>query len=74
MEDDMIFYEDLDIFEATREAIKAIAKTRKYPSIKRVRKFLYENGRKNTKGLTDSWWLHYTDAWKSILGAVARGV
>jgi hypothetical protein len=36
--------------------------------------FLYDNGRKSTKGLTDSWWLHYTDAWKSILGAFARGV
>jgi len=65
LEDEVIF-EDLDIWEATSEALKFILirdlekKPHKYhilklPSISTVRKFLYMNGRSETKGLTKAW-------------------
>ena len=63
--EEYVIFDDLDIWEATSEAIKLIViddknkRTRKYhsepPSINTVRKFLYSMGRKNTKGLTKAW-------------------
>ena len=77
MEEKVIF-EDLDIWEATSEAIKLIVVTdkmktdgkRKYyppnpPSVSTVRKFLYGMGRKDTKGLTK--------AWESLVGLIRMG-
>ena len=65
MEDDYEIFDDLDIWEATSEAIKLIViddrnkRIRKYdheaPGINIVRKFLYSMGRRSTKGLTKAW-------------------
>lgn len=66
MEEDYIIFEDLDIWEATSEAIKLILirdkekKTYKYhpfkpPSTSTVRKFLHSMGRSDTKGLIKAW-------------------
>jgi len=61
MEEDIIIYNDLDIYEATRLAMSEVReKKRRYcatPNItlSEVRRFLYSNGRLSTKGLEKAW-------------------